>query len=265
MFERLKETHQLIKQNRPIVLNLTNHVTMDLVANSLLALGASPIMSEDKRELEELISISGAINFNIGTLTENFLENGRIAVQYAHIYNKPIVLDPVGAGASLIRTKAALEFLPKSSIIRGNASEIISLENKELKTQGVDSTKSSHEAINIAQTISKKNKCTVVISGAEDKIINSKNICSLPYGSFLMSRITGMGCSLTSIIAAFHAVCPDPFEASILATSYFGLCGEQAKSKAPGSFRTAFIDALYEPDYDMMKSRLLSSQTTFKN
>lgn len=255
MIKKMQSCLERIRQTKPLVLNVTNYVTMDFMANSLLALGAAPIMSEDLDELEELGTLASSINLNIGTLNAQFLER---AHRIMKIQDKPIILDPVGAGATKSRTKAALEFLPHVRIVRGNASEIMALHTNHNKTLGVESTHDSGQAIDAAKTLSRQHKLVVAISGETDIIVDHAHTQSLSFGSSLMQLIAGMGCTLTAVIAAFHAVESDSLSAALLGTAYFGLCGEQAagKNKNPGSFKTAFIDSLYEPDFDMMSKRL---------
>lgn len=237
----LKASLKKLREIKPLVLCLTNYVTMDFMANSLLALGAAPIMSCDERELEELIQMSHAVNINIGTLNADFIERCK------RVTGKPIVLDPVGAGASIVRTQSARELMVAADIIRGNASEIMALLENENKTLGVESMHQVNDAKNSANKLAEMLKCTVVISGEEDFITNGIKQQSLNFGSPVMPLITGMGCTLTAVIAAFRAVIPDAFEAALVGTAYFGMCGSSVhkKTNKPGSFRTAFIDELY--------------------
>lgn len=236
-----------IQRNKPIILCLTNVVTMDFMANSLLALGAAPIMSCDDRELEALIAISSAINLNIGTLDAAFISRCQHAADIARHQQKPVILDPVGAGASLIRTQSARELMPFADIIRGNASEVMALIDLNIASAGVESTRSTAMAKDSADTLARQLNNTVIVSGKEDYITDGNRQETLHVGSPLMPLVTGMGCTLTAVVAAFRAVIPDSFEAARIATTYFGLCGSAAeqKTKQPGSFRTAFIDALY--------------------
>lgn len=240
-----------IQNNKPIILCLTNAVTMDFMANSLLALGAAPIMSCDDRELEELITIAHAVNLNIGTLDPAFISRCRLAAEIARHQTKPIILDPVGVGASLIRTQCARDLMPFADIIRGNASEILALMGVTADTAGVESTQSTAMAKNSADSLARQLKNTIIVSGEEDYISDGIRQESLQVGSPLMTLITGMGCTLTAVVAAFRAVVPDSFEAARLATAYFGLCGNTAEQTAlrPGTFRTAFIDALYDLEF----------------
>jgi hydroxyethylthiazole kinase len=247
MKSRLLDAHAQIKSQKPIVLCLTNTVTMDFMANCLLALGAAPIMSCDDAEFEELINISHAVNINIGTLDTAFITRCETAIDLCKQFQKPIILDPVGAGASNIRTKAARQFMRHADIIRGNASEIMALIDDGVSTAGVESSQTTNVAKTSALELAAQLNTTVVVSGAEDYITDGKRNVSLLYGSSLMPYVTGMGCALTAVTAAFRAVICDSFEAAQLATAYFGMCGELAASETqlPGSFRTAFIDALY--------------------
>jgi len=255
MIEKIQSCLERIRQTKPLVLNITNYVTMDFMANSLLALGVAPIMSEDVDELEELGALASTINLNIGTLNAQFLER---ASKVISLQGKPVILDPVGAGATKSRTKAALEFLPYVRIVRGNASEIMALHTNHNKTLGIESTHASQQAINAAKALSSQHKLVVAISGETDIVVDSVHTQSLSFGSPLMQRVVGMGCTLTAVIAAFRAVEKDAFQAALLGTAYFGLCGEQAanKSKTPGSFKTAFIDSLYEPDFKGMHEKI---------
>ena len=249
MIKQISEALAKLIKAKPLVLNLTNSVTQDFMANSLLAIGAAPIMTESNEELEELIKIASSVNINIGTLSKKFIERCEKAIFLAKQYKKPIVFDPVGSGASLIRTKTANNFIRHVDIVRGNASEIISLQENAIgKTFGVESTNSIVEAKNIAIELSKKYNITVIVSGPTDFITDGERESEILFGSPLMSRITGMGCTLTAVIAAFRGVLDDSFESAKFAVGYFGLCGELAAKQAatPGTFRTNFIDALYE-------------------
>lgn len=252
MIEPIKSTLSQIKQSKPLVLCLTNYVTMDLMANSLLALGAAPLMSESQREIEELVTISQAVYINIGTLNKSFIKRALFAAEIANYLNKPVILDPVGAGASKLRTSAALELLPLTQIVRGNASEIISLTGATGTTKGVESSDPVLKAINSAETLAQNHNKIIVISGPEDYVTNGTQAETLTFGSPLMPLITGMGCTMTAVLSAFVACNPEHFQATVQATAYFGLCGQfsQQHAKAPAAFRQIFIDTLFNPDWD---------------
>lgn len=248
----LKSALHNLHQKKPLVLNLTNVVTMDFMANAQLAIGASPLMSLADEELEELISIASAVNINIGTLDNAFIQRILKAANFAKQFNKPVILDPVGAGASKLRTHTAQSLLSHCDIIRGNASEILALANITHQTKGVDSTHHTNDAKHAALTLAQTYHCTVVISGAIDYLTDGTQTISLPYGSPLMPRVVGMGCTLTAVIAAFAGAHQPIFDAAHAATLYFGLCGSAAEkiATAPAHFQQAFIDTLYQADIE---------------
>ncbi len=256
--EGLEQAVALVREKKPLVLNLTNSVTQDFIANSLLALGASPIMSQDIREIEELTAISGAVNINIGTLDEAFDQRALQACTMAQKYNKPVILDPVGVGASAVRNDLARLVLEFASIVRGNASEIMALhaQSKIQITKGVDSLHQVTDAVQAARTLASPEKKIIAVSGAEDFITDGTQEVYLPYGSPFMPQVTGMGCALTSVIAAFRAAIDDPYKATVYATTYFGMTGQQAEKNAagPGSFRVNFIDALANPNWNELRN-----------
>lgn len=262
MIEKIEKTIKELVKVKPIILCLTNTVTVQFVANCLLALGAAPIMSHSAEEMKELVKISSAININIGTLDDNFIRLAELCAATAKRYGKPITLDPVGSGASNIRTETSVALLKYADIVKGNASEILSLGSKIHGTLGVESTNKVSEAYGSAVSMAKHNDVVVVVSGENDLVVgykdeNSKHISEnyINFGSPLMPLITGMGCSLAAVIAAFSAIVPSRFEAAELATSYFGLCGSiaQTKTNKPGTFLTLFIDELYSPDFPKMR------------
>jgi len=254
MLTNLEHALTLLRRQKPLVLCLTNQVTMDFMANCLLSLGAAPVMTQDAEELEELIFISQAININIGTLDHAFLERAKHALTQTNTLAKPIILDPVGAGATRLRTRAAKTLANGADIIRGNASEIMALVDNAHQTLGVESTHNVSDAKQSARTLANQHQCTVVVSGAEDFITDGSKDHALTFGSPLMPLVTGMGCALTAVIAAFRAVISSPYEAACIGTNYFSLCGSLAAKKGdkPGSFRTLFIDELYTADIQAM-------------
>lgn len=251
MNNEIENTLAELRIKKPLVLNLTNYVTMDFMANVLLALGAAPIMSVCDEEIEELVKISSSININIGTLDNAFINRCRNAIVLAKRYEKPIVLDPVGSGATSIRTATAREFMKHADIIRGNASEIISLVDKS-ETLGVESVNTTNQAKSSALEIARKYNCTVVVSGEVDYITDGNREAEVNYGSPVMPLITGMGCALTAVIAAFRGISDDSFEMARIATTYYGVCGNstEVKAKHPGQFRTTFIDNLYAANFN---------------
>lgn len=239
-----------LREQSPLVHNITNYVVMNNTANALLAIGASPVMAHAIEEVEEITSISSALVINMGTLSPKWVEAMEIAMKKANELNKPVVFDPVGVGASIYRTETALKIIEnyKPSVIRGNASEILALTQLSNSTKGVDSTISSENALNAAQKLSKKLNSTIVISGATDYIITGELIDKVTNGSPIMSKVTGMGCTATSIIGSCIAVNSNYHVASYMAMELMGKAGNIAEkiSKGSGSFQMNFIDALYQ-------------------
>lgn len=252
----IKAIKQEMEAKNPLILNLTNYVTMDFIANTLLALGASPVMSHEESDALALAHIASAITLNIGTLDHSFNTIAFAVAQNNN--NKPLILDPVGSGASTIRTETALRLLPFATTLRGNASEIQSLSKASSTTKGVDSSIESHDALSYANTLALQNNIIVAISGVDDYVIDSQNHYVCPFGHPFMTKITGMGCVLTSVVAAFQCVVSDPLKATYYAHLYFGLCGELAyqKSDSLGFYKNHFIDMIHNPDFDYMHKKL---------
>ena len=240
---------QSVKNQSPLVHNITNFVVMNNTANALLAVGASPIMAHAKSEIKEMVAISNAIVINIGTLDEYWSESMLIAAEEAHRLNKTWILDPVGAGATSFRDEVLAKLLQfKPTVIRGNASEIIALAkaNKTV-TKGVDSTAESNEAINAAKYLVENYQSVVCISGATDIIIDDKETYFVENGHPLMTKVTGLGCSASAIVGAFAAVSENKIEATVAAMSLLGIVGELSEkiSIGPGSLQMNILDKLY--------------------
>jgi len=248
MFEKIKNIITKIKEKKPLILNITNDVTMDFIANGLLSLGASPIMCKSQHEIDDLLRWANSVVINLGTLDEKLIELCEYVCNRSNQLKIPIILDPVGAGASQYRTHANLNLIKKYriAIIKGNASEMMSLAGVSVKTKGVESNIQSNLAIESAKTLSSNNDVTVVVSGQTDIIVDFNTICQLTFGSPLMPQVIGTGCLLSAVIAAFHTVEKDRFNSSMLATAFYGICGEQAAITAngPASFKTQFLDEL---------------------
>ena len=239
----------LIRERSPLVHSITNFVAMNITANVLLALGASPVMAHAEEEAADMASKASALVINIGTLSPSRVAAMKKAMAAAREKNIPIVFDPVGAGATPYRLKTAEELLAAAgpSIIRGNASEIAALVSLRVTMKGVDSSLSSDSAITWAKTLSGKYGCVVSLSGATDYIVQGERLELVRNGHELMPRVTGMGCSATALSAAFAAVNPDTFAAAAGAMALMGIAGEIAARSAqgPGSFQPYFLDALY--------------------
>lgn len=258
MYQQINEILTKIRNDRPVILNITNEVSMDFVANGLLSVGASPIMSKAMSECSDLLKIASAVVINIGTLNDAFIELSHHVCHEANRLGIPITLDPVGAGASNYRTKACHDLLEQFhiAIIRGNAGEIMALSGIPQNTKGVDSTVTTDKAIEHAQKLSAAHQVLVTISGKTDAIIDINHVRVVDRGAALMPRITGSGCLLSAIISTFDAMHSHRHSAVSAAALFYSVCGEIAArtAKAPGSFKVHFIDALsFTPqsnDYD---------------
>ncbi len=240
---------QAIRAQAPLVHNITNYVVMNTTANALLALGASPVMAHAGEEVEEMAGIAGALVLNIGTLSESWIEAMVKAGRVAKRNGIPIVLDPVGAGATRFRTATAQRLLRDAppTVVRGNASEIRALYSAGHETKGVDSTRGSEEATEAAQAIARHYACAVSVSGATDMIVFQGAVILVSNGHPMMPRVTGLGCTASALTGAFAAVNPSPLEAAAHAMAVMGVAGEIAatRSAGPGSFQVNFLDALY--------------------
>jgi hydroxyethylthiazole kinase len=244
----LEQNLASVRSSAPLVHNITNFVVMNYTANALLAVGASPVMAHAVEEVEEMVSIAGALVVNIGTLSAPWVAGMKLAIRKAAELNKPIVLDPVGAGATKYRNRSLTELLEIAppTIIRGNGSEILALAGSNIQTKGVDSTASSTDSIDAARALSVQFGCVVSVSGATDVIVKGDRTAYISNGVALMTKVTGMGCSASAIAGAFAASAADPFEAAVSAAATMGVCGELAyrNAKLPGSFQIAFLDCL---------------------
>lgn len=249
----------LIRQTNPLIHNITNLVVMQTTANILLALGAAPIMAHAHEELNEIIQLAQALVINIGTLDETYLNSIQQAQLAALKRGIPIVFDPVGAGASTYRTRSALTIIQRGvQVIRGNGSEIMALLDTSITTKGVDSLQASENALASAKILAQQYQCIVIVSGKMDFIVNQSGISALDYGTPLLTKVVGMGCSLTAMIASFLAINPDHYQAAVHAMAWMGLLSEHAEKKCagPGSFYMHFLDSLYNIQNNELQSLL---------
>jgi len=238
-----------LRQTKPLIHNITNFVVMNYTANALLACGASPVMAHAENEVEEMVAYAGSLVLNIGTLTDAWVAAMLKAGRRATDLGKPIILDPVGSGATVLRTETAKSILAqtKVSVVRGNASEILSLAGQNAATKGVDSTNSIEDAAKTAGALARELGTTLAITGPTDLVTDGHRTLVIEGGHALMPYVTGTGCSATALVGAFHAVDPDPVSAAATALAFLGLAGERAGARAdgPGSFQIHLLDELY--------------------
>jgi hydroxyethylthiazole kinase len=238
-----------VKKKSPLVHNITNYVVMNNTANALLAVGASPVMAHAEDEVQDMVKIAGSLVINIGTLSEKWVNAMKLALKQANMMKKPVVLDPVGAGATPYRNRVVAELLETGvfSAIRGNASEIMALVSATNRTKGVDSTHSSDSAVSAGKMMSREYGSIICVSGATDYIISSKQIIKIMNGHPLMSRVTGMGCIATALIGAFIGIEENTLYAVAAAMAVMGIAGELSVSLStgPGSLQVHFLDKLH--------------------
>ncbi|MDJ0621845.1 MAG: hydroxyethylthiazole kinase [Desulfocapsaceae bacterium] len=240
---------EVVRTTKPLIHNITNFVVMNFTANTLLAMGASPVMAHAENEVADMTSFAGALVLNIGTLTDEWVSSMITAGQAATKRNIPIILDPVGSGATPLRTRSAKRIIDETgvSVIRGNASEILSLSDANSLTKGVDALHSVDEAEKAAVILARELDTTLAITGPVDLVTDGNTILRITNGHELLPSVTGTGCAATATIGAFTAVNTDPLTATAAALAFFGLAGEKAAESAsgPGSFMVALLDALY--------------------
>ncbi|MCG6191038.1 hydroxyethylthiazole kinase [Maribellus maritimus] len=240
---------QALRDNTPLVHNITNFVVMNNTANALLAIGASPVMAHAVEEVADMAGIASALVINIGTLNPLWVEGMMKAGIAATEKGIPVVFDPVGVGATPYRNEVAVQIIEKCkpTLIRGNASEIMALAKENVATKGVDSTVSANAALDAAKSLAKESGAVVVISGAEDFITDGEQVITIKNGSPLMPKVTGMGCTASAVLGAFAAVNKNTLLAAAHGMAVMSICGEIAakKSAGPGSLQMHFIDTLY--------------------
>lgn len=258
----LKSLLLRLRTERPLVHNITNYVVMNFTANALLALGASPVMAHAEAEVEEMVSLAGALVLNLGTLSEPWIRAMLKAGKKANSLGVPVILDPVGSGATRLRTETfrMLSTELNLAVVRGNPSEILSIASDTFRTRGVDAAHGIDEAKDAAGTMATELGSVVAVTGPVDVITDGERAVRCENGHPLLGLVTGTGCAATVTIAAFAAVAEDPLAAASAGLALFGIAGELAAQKAgsPGSFMVALLDALYEisPEEFQARSRL---------
>lgn len=254
-----------VRERSPLVHNITNFVVMNSTANALLALGASPVMAHAPEEVEEMVALAGALVLNIGTLSAPWIESMRRAARAAAARGVPIVLDPVGAGATRLRTQTALALMAEAApaVLRGNASEIRAVAGAEAATKGVDSVHGAEDALEPARALARERGIVVSVSGEVDLISDGETLVRVANGHPLMPRVTGLGCMASALTGAFLAVNRNALEAAAHAMAVMGLAGERAAQGAegPASFEVRFTDALYRLSDDDLRHLRMSVQT----
>jgi len=255
---------QRIRAEAPLVHNITNYVVMNTTANALLAVGASPVMAHAVEEVEEMAGLARALVINIGTLSAAWVEAMVKAGREAKRKSVPIVLDPVGSGATGFRTAVARRLLDEASpeIVRGNASEIRSLVFEERGTRGVESTHTPEETFEAARSLWERYRCVVSVSGVTDIIVSGDAVVRVFNGHPMMPQVTGLGCTATALTGAFAAVNSSRVRAAAHAMALMGIAGEMAgeRSAGPGTFQVNFLDALHRIQQSDIEQRLRTDE-----
>lgn len=250
-----------VRTKNPLVHHITNYVTVNDCANACLAIGASPVMADAVDEAADMAKIAGALVLNIGTLNVSKVESMMVAGRTANALGIPVILDPVGCGATPFRNHMAAELMANihMTVVRGNISEIFSLGGENVHTKGVDAGAADvSEALTIAKALAKKWGSTVVISGEKDIITDGEKAAYVRNGCAAMPSITGSGCMCTTLIGAFVGANPgNPFEASLAAMAAMGIAGERAwksyGTQGLGHFHMGIIDELGNMDEDTLE------------
>ena len=254
-----------VRAQAPLVHNITNWVVINFNANVLLAMGASPVMAHACEEAADMANIAQALVLNIGTLTADNVKAMLLAQKQAHNRAIPVVLDPVGAGATPYRNQALSEIIQAGppSIIRGNGSEIMSVAGLSVTTKGVDSVMASDQSLEAALALAKRIEGVVCVSGETDYIIDAHGqVAMLRNGDVWMTQVTGVGCSATALIGAFAAVQPDAWRATTAAMVYWGVVGEvaaeqtRALNAGVGTYATKLLDVTQNLDEQTFVQRL---------
>jgi hydroxyethylthiazole kinase len=243
------DTLARIRDRKPLVHQITNYVVMNETANATLALGALPVMAHAIEEVEEMVGLAGALVLNIGTLSQHWIESMVLAGRAANERGVPIVLDPVGAGATSYRTDTARGLLAdlRIAVLRGNAGEIATLVGIEAEVRGVESIAASGDAAELAREAADTLDLVAAVTGPVDHVSDGERTAAVSNGHELMATVSGTGCMSTAITGAFLAAKPDePFEAAVEALVAFGVAGEDAArdARGPGTFHTGLYDAL---------------------
>lgn len=263
--EEVGKLLEKVKKENPLVHHITNYVTVNDCANIVLSLGGSPVMADHIEEATDMTSIANALVLNIGTISENSIDSMIVSGKRANRMGIPVILDPVGIGATRLRFEVINKILSdvKIAVIKGNFSEIKKLYGMNVESKGVDSLDSIEDDIegakNIAKELSKKLNSVIAITGKKDLITDGEKVITIDNGASIMSSVTGTGCMGTSLIGTYSAVTKDYFLSAVAGVLTMGIAGEIASSslnkerlEGPGTFKTRLMDAIYYIDKDIL-------------
>jgi hydroxyethylthiazole kinase len=253
-------TLAVMRERKPLVHNITNYVVMNETANAILALGALPVMAHAKEEVREMVGLASALVLNIGTLSERWIEAMLLAGTAANDAGIPVVLDPVGAGATRYRTTTAKRILDTVdvAVLRGNAGEVATLVGVDAEVRGVESIAVGGDPAALAREAARSLGVIASVTGPVDHVSDGDAVIAVANGHPLLAAVTGTGCMATAITAAFAAVSRSSLAGAAEALQAFGIAGEDAAREAngPGSFHVALYDALAALDPDTLDGRV---------
>ena len=253
------ESLRRLRERKPLVHQITNYVVMNETANATLALGALPVMAHAREEVEEMVGLAGALVLNIGTLSPHWVEAMLLAGRAANERGVPVVLDPVGAGATRYRTETAQRILDEVdvTVLRGNAGEVATLVGVEAEVRGVESIGGGGDPAELAREAARTLGVVASVTGPVDHVSDGESVLAIANGHPLLASITGTGCMSSAITGCFLAVADSPLDGAAEALVAFGVAGEDAarEAKGPGSFHVALYDALAALDPETLDAR----------
>jgi hydroxyethylthiazole kinase len=253
------ESLRLLRERKPLVHQITNYVVMNETANATLALGALPVMAHAREEVEEMVALAGALVLNIGTLSPDWVDAMLAAGRAANERGVPVVLDPVGAGATSYRTETAKRILEEVDIavLRGNAGEVSTLVGVAAEVRGVESIAGAGDSAELARCAARQLGVVASVTGAIDHVSDGARVVAIANGHRLLATITGTGCMSSAITGCFLSVAGSPLDGAVEALVAFGVAGEDAarEAKGPGSFHVALYDALAALDPETLDGR----------
>jgi hydroxyethylthiazole kinase len=253
-------TLRTLRERKPLVHQITNYVVMNETANVTLALGALPVMAHARDEVEEMVGLAGALVLNIGTLSPPWVEAMLAAGKAANAGGVPVVLDPVGVGATSYRTRTARQIVDEVdvTVLRGNQGEVATLVGVEAEVRGVESIGVGGEPAELARTAAQRLGVVVSVTGRVDHVSDGKSVLSVANAHDLLTTVTGTGCMSSAITGCFLAVKRDgPLEAAAEALAAFGVAAEEAArdARGPGSFHVGLYDALAALEPELLDAR----------
>ena len=253
-------TLRTMRERKPLVHQITNYVVMNETANATLAIGALPVMAHAVEEVEEMAGLASALVLNIGTLSEHWVEAMLLAGAAANARKIPVVLDPVGAGATAYRTRTARRILDlvEVAVLRGNAGEVATLVGADAEVRGVESMRTGIAAADLARAAARRLGVIASVTGPIDHVSDGERVLSVANGDAMLAAVTGTGCMSSALTGCFLAAKPeDPVESAAEALAAFGVAAEDAAAGAagPGTFHARLYDALYALDPATLDSR----------